>query len=431
LANIVGIPTDRCAVVAWCLYDWANSSFPTVISTFVFATYFTTAVAENETLGTAQWGYAVSLAAIVIALLSPLLGAAADKMGRRKPWLAAASLVCVLATAFLWFIEPDPSFVLPALLAMAIATVAFEVGTVFYNAMLPDLVSPQWMGRLSGWAWGIGYAGGLSCLVVALIALVQTDTPPFGLDPDKAEHVRATSVLVALWFAAFAWPLFVFTPDRGRPAETIRWGRAVHDGVAAMARLIRDLRAHPVLARYLIARMVYTDGLNTLFSFGGIYAAGTFGMSFEQIIQFGIAMNVTAGLGAAAFGWIDDWIGPKRTILLALVALLGFGGALLVIESQTLFWVFGLGLSVFFGPVQAASRTLMARLAPAEMRTEMFGLYALSGKITAFAGPAFLAWATLAFDSQRAGMATILVFFVIGGGLLIGVREPCAGRLDQ
>lgn len=427
----MGIPTDRCAVVAWCLYDWANSSFPTVISTFVFATYFTTAVAENETLGTAQWGYAVSLAAIVIALLSPLLGAAADKMGRRKPWLAAASLVCVLATAFLWFIEPDPSFVLPALLAMAIATVAFEVGTVFYNAMLPDLVSPQWMGRLSGWAWGIGYAGGLSCLVVALIALVQTDTPPFGLDPDKAEHVRATSVLVALWFAAFAWPLFVFTPDRGRPAETIRWGRAVHDGVAAMARLIRDLRAHPVLARYLIARMVYTDGLNTLFSFGGIYAAGTFGMSFEQIIQFGIAMNVTAGLGAAAFGWIDDWIGPKRTILLALVALLGFGGALLVIESQTLFWVFGLGLSVFFGPVQAASRTLMARLAPAEMRTEMFGLYALSGKITAFAGPAFLAWATLAFDSQRAGMATILVFFVIGGGLLIGVREPCAGRLDQ
>lgn len=427
----MGIPTDRRAVVAWCLYDWANSSFPTVISTFVFATYFTTAVAENETLGTAQWGYAVSLAAIVIALLSPLLGAAADKMGRRKPWLAAASLVCVLATAFLWFIEPAPSFVLPALLAMAIATVAFEVGTVFYNAMLPDLVSPQWMGRLSGWAWGIGYAGGLSCLVVALIALVQTDTPPFGLDPDKAEHVRATSVLVALWFAAFAWPLFVFTPDRGRPAETIRWGRAVHDGVAAMARLIRDLRAHPVLARYLIARMVYTDGLNTLFSFGGIYAAGTFGMSFEQIIQFGIAMNVTAGLGAAAFGWIDDWIGPKRTILLALVALLGFGGALLVIESQTLFWVFGLGLSVFFGPVQAASRTLMARLAPAEMRTEMFGLYALSGKITAFAGPAFLAWATLAFDSQRAGMATILVFFVIGGGLLIGVREPCAGRLDQ
>ncbi len=352
-------------------------------------------------------------------------------MGRRKPWLFIASLVCVLATASLWFIKPDPSFVLPALLLMGLATVAFEVGTVFYNAMLPELAAPSRMGRLSGWAWGTGYAGGLVCLVVALFGLVQTDTPPFGLDKSDAEHVRATTLLVAVWFAAFAWPLFIFTPEHRRAGAPVRWLQAAREGLAQVARLVSDLRAHPVLLRYLLARMIYTDGLNTLFSFGGIYAAGTFGMSFAQIIQFGIAMNVTAGIGAAAFGWIDDWIGPKRTILLSIVALICFGGVLLVIESQEMFWIFGLALSLFFGPVQAASRTMMGRLAPAETRTEMFGLYALSGKITAFAGPALLAWATLVFDSQRAGMATILLFFVIGAALLVGVREPRSGPSAQ
>ena len=424
-------PAGRTAVAAWCLFDWANSAFPTVISTFVFATYFTTAVAENETIGTAQWGYTMSIAAVVIAILSPFLGAVADRMGRRKPWLFGASLVCVLATASLWAILPDPSYVLPALLAVGTATIAFEVGTVFYNAMLPELAPPAQMGRLSGWAWGTGYAGGVICLAAALFGLVQVETPPFDLDKSTAEHVRATTLLVAVWFGVFAWPLLLFTPEHQKPEVPVGWARAVREGFATMARLLQDLRAHPLLLRYLVARMTYTDGLNTLFSFGGIYAAGTFGMTFAQIMEFGIAMNLMAGLGAAVFGWVDDWIGPKCTVLLALMAMTGFGGALLVVDSQMMFWIFGLALSLFFGPVQAASRTMMARLTPSDMRTEMFGLYALSGKITAFVGPAILAWVTLAFDSQRAGMATILVFFMVGGALLIGVREPRAGAPAQ
>ena len=169
--------------------------------------------------------------------------------------------------------------------------------------------------------------------------------------------------------------------------------------------------------------MIYTDGLNTLFAFGGIYAAGTFGMDFSELIIFGIGMNVTAGLGAALFAWIDDWIGPKRTILIAVTALTLFGGALLFVQSKTFFWVFGLPLGIFIGPAQAASRSMMARLAPPRLRAEMFGLYALSGKATAFLGPVALAWVTTYAGSQRAGMATILIFFIIGMALLWPISD--------
>ena len=170
--------------------------------------------------------------------------------------------------------------------------------------------------------------------------------------------------------------------------------------------------------------MLYIDGLNTLFAFGGIYAAGTFGMDFQEILVFGIILNVTAGLGAAGFAWVDDWLGSKPTIMIAVAALTLLGAATLLVETKLWFMILGAGLGIFIGPAQAASRTLMARLAPAELRTEMFGLYALSGKATAFLGPATVGWVTLWFDSQRAGMATILLFFLAGLALLAPLKEP-------
>ena len=184
------------------------------------------------------------------------------------------------------------------------------------------------------------------------------------------------------------------------------------------------MRRHRNILLYLIAHMIYTDGLNTLFAFGGIYAAGTFGMSFAEVAMFGIGLNITAGAGAAAFAWVDDWIGSKRTIAIALIGLMVFGAAILLIEGKTEFWVLALFLGLFFGPAQAASRSLMARLAPPEIRAQMFGLYAMSGKATAFIGPFFLGMVTLAFDSQRAGMGTVLIFFAVGLALLWLVEEP-------
>ncbi|MEX0696937.1 MAG: MFS transporter [Dongiaceae bacterium] len=414
----------RGAIFAWCLYDWANSAFPTVVTTFLFSAYFTQGVAADPETGTALWGQTIALTGLVIAVVSPALGAIADQGGRRKPWLAALTLLSVAATAALWYVRPAVADVPFALIVVALATFGFELATVFYNAMLPDLARPDRIGRVSGWGWGLGYAGGLACLGLSFVLLVGPDRPPFGLDKAAAEHVRATALLVAVWYAVFAVPLFLFTPDR--PRGGIPALAAVRDGLKALVATLRQLRRHANVARFLLAKMIYIDGLNTLFAFGGIYAAGTFGMSFDELLLFGVVINVSSGLGAALFAPIDDRIGAKPTIAIGLAALTLLGGVVLAVDGKAAFYAAAFGLGIFVGPVQAASRSLMARLAPPALRTEFFGLYALAGKATAFVGPALVGWVTLAFDSQRAGLATILPFFVVGLLLLLTVKEPRA-----
>lgn len=421
-----GVPpqsTNRGGLAAWCLYDWANSAFPTVITTFVFAAYFTKGVATDVVSGTAQWGWTASISALAVAIFGPLLGAVADHSGRRKRWLFGFTLIAAIASALLWTVTPHPDSILRALLLVGLATFAFELGMVFYNAMLPELAPPKKIGRWSGWGWALGYFGGLTCLALTLVAFVQTDAPWFGLDKEQAEHLRATGPLVGLWMIVFAIPLFLFTPDR---TDGLSLAASTRRGIQTLMGTFKNLRQYRNITRFLLARMIYTDGLNTLFAFGGIYAAGSFGFSFEDLILFGIGINVTAGLGAAGFAWIDDWIGPKRTILIAVAALTVLSCVILVIESVTLFWIVGLSLGIFVGPAQSASRSMMAGMAPKNMRTEMFGLYAFSGKATAFLGPALLALVTETFASQRAGMASILIFFVVGGLLLLRVKEKSA-----
>ena len=426
-------PPRRSATVAWCLYDWANSAYPTVIATFVFAAYFTRGIAPDEIVATTAWGHAMAASGLLIALLAPVLGAVADQTGRRKPWLAGFTLVCITCSGLLWFAAPDPSWMLYALVLVALSNAAFELGMAFYNAMLPDVTRPERMGRVSGWAWGLGYAGGLLCLVIALKVFVQADPPPFGLDPAQAEPVRATVVLVAAWYALFAWPLFVFVPDRPR-AATAGAVQVARKAARELWATLKALKQFGPVPRFLLAHMIYTDGLNTLFAFGGIYAAGTFGMSFSEIIVFGIAMNVSAGLGAVLFGWTDDRMGPKRTITIGLIGMSVFGASILVVRDVALFWPLALAMGLFFGPVQASSRSLMARLSPPEVRNELFGLYAVSGKVTAFLGPLVVAWATALADSQRVGMATILVFLLGGLWLLRTVpagRDPALERVAR
>lgn len=413
---------DRRGIIAWCLYDWANSAFPTVIVTFVFAAYVTNVIAETPEIGTYQWGLAMGLSGLVIALLSPVLGAIADQNGRRKPWIAILSLLCVAVGGLLWTVEPTAGALVWALLLVAAANVSFEIGTVFYNAMLPEVAPRGKMGRISGWAWGAGYAGGLACLAACLLLFVQPEVPLFGLDKDTYEHVRATGPFVGLWFLIFALPLFLFTPDR--PGSGKPTGESVRTGLKTLWETLRKLPRYGSILRFLIARMFYTDGLNTLFTFGGIYAAGSFGMSFDEILIFGILLNVTAGLGAVSFAWIDDWLGPKRTVLISVACLILLGTAILLVESKLWFYVLGCAIGIFIGPAQSASRTLMARLAPAEVRTEMFGLYALSGKVTAWMGPILVGFVTVETDSQRWGMATILALFIVGALLLLPLREP-------
>lgn len=412
--------------VAWAFYDWANSSFAAIISTFVFPAYFARQVAESETVGTAQWGYTVGLAGLLVALGGPVLGAVADQGGRRKPWLGAFTVLAVLGTASLWWVVPGMQPVWLALLLVGLATVAAEFAVVFYNAMLPSLTVPERLGRWSGWAWGLGYVGGLLCLVLALFGFVQ-DGAWLELPRADAEHVRATFVLVAVWYGLFALPLFLFTPDE--PDRHKAFGRAVRDGLGQLTESLHQIRRYAPILRFLVARMVFIDGLATIFAFGGVYAAGTFGMDAQGVLLFGIGLNVTAGIGAAAFAWIDDWLGSRRTILIALIGLIVPGSLMLVVESVTWFWVLGLTLGLFVGPVQAAGRSYLARVAPVELRNQMFGLFAFSGKATAFAGPLLVGAVTGWFESQRAGMSVIIVFLIIGFLLMLTVPEaPKAPR---
>ena len=414
-------PGSRVAIISWAMYDWANSAYAAVITTFVFAAYFSNAVVGDPVAGTEMWGYAISISGLAVAVLSPILGAIADHIGRRKPWIFLFTAIMAASTSLLWYIKPDPAYVFWALTLVALSNLAFEMGNVFYNAMLPSLAGRERIGRVSGWSWGFGYAGGLVCLGLTFVGFVNAEAPWFGLDKETAEHVRVTGPFVGVWVAVFSVPLFLYTPDR--PATGLSMLAAMRQGLATLGQTLRKIRDYTDVVNFLIANMIYRDGLVTLFAFGGIYAAGTFGMDFSDLVIFGIGMNVTAGLGATAFAWIDDWVGPKRTVVISLTCMAVLGSVIIFVDSKAAFLVFTLALGVFVGPTQAASRSMMAHLAPAAIRTEMFGFYALSGKATAFVGPAILAWVTAAADSQRAGMATIIAFFLVGLILLLRVPE--------
>ena len=432
---------SRAARVSWCLFDWANSAFPAVVVTFAFPHYFVQHVVGDSISGTAQWGYAVAVSGVLVAVLAPVCGSIADRGGRRKPWLAAFTAATVVCSAFLWFAYPDPSAALAVLALFVVANVAFELGQAFYNSILPEIASSDRYGRLSGWGWGLGYAGGLCALTALLcgfilpatpaaeflsatpLAAVLPDAPLLGLARESLEPERAMGPFVAAWFALFCLPLFLFVPD-GR-ARALGWWRTARDGIATLVSTVRGIREHRDIAWFLGARMLYVDGMNTLFAFGGVYAGQTFGMSTLDILLFGIALNVTAGLGAAGFAWLDDRLGPKTAIALALAGLIALGVPALLSESMAWFLAFAVPLGLFVGPAQSASRSLMAHLAPAECRTEMFGLLAFSGRATAYVGPFVLATVTALTASQRLGMATIFAFLGAGLALLLWkVRAP-------
>lgn len=411
----------RAGLAAWCFYDWANSAFPTVITTFIFAAYFAQAVAATPVEGTVLWSRALTVAGLVVAFMSPVLGAVADSSGSRKPWILVFTALCAMLTAALWFVQPAAEFVLPALLLYCLASISYQFAIVFYDAMLPQIAPADMLGRLSGWGWAVGYAGGLLCLV-ACLWIVSAGPDALGLDKTQAEHVRATAPFVALWFIMFSAPLFLFTIDRR--ASGMGVAAAVGSGLRRLSGVVRLLRRHPPVARFLLAHMFYNDGLVTLFAFGGIYAAAEFSMQPADILIFGIVLNVAAGAGAAVLAWVDDAIGSKRTIMLALCGLMVFGSGLVLARSTSLFWGFAIALGLFVGPAQSASRALMARLAPPGTETQMFGLYALAGKATAFSGPLILGLTVQGFGSQRAGMATVIAFLLCGFLVLLTVREP-------
>src|SRR5206468_10432183 len=319
----------RSAVIAWIFFDWAAQPYFTLITTFVFAPYFATHVAADPAGGQALWGFATAAAGLVIALLSPVLGAIADSSGRRKPWIAAFGTLLVIGSMLMWFGRPgDPSVIPPLLTAFVIATIGVEFATVFNNAMMPTLVPPDRIGRLSGTGWATGYIGGILSLVLVLGFLAANPetgrtlfglAPLFGLDPVSHEGDRITGPLTGIWFIVFVLPMFLLTPDypAKRPVR-----EALREGLLELRHTLAELPRRKSMAAFLLANMVYTDGLISLFAFGGIYAAGTFGWNTIQIGTFGIVLAIAGTFGAWIGGKLDDRFGPKRVISGTLTVLL-------------------------------------------------------------------------------------------------------------
>jgi UMF1 family MFS transporter len=415
---------SRRQVFFWCLYDWANSAYPAVILSFVFAPYFLEQVAANPVRGQAQWGFAISGSAVAIALLSPVLGAFADRSGRRRLWLGGCSLAAILATFALWWIAPGAQSLIPALLLLAIGNAAFELAYVFYNALLPAVAPPEATGRVSGLGWGAGYFGSLASLAAVYAVLVAPDPPPFGLDPGGAEHIRMAAPVTALWFLVFAAPLVLFGPHEAPSHEPAR--RIVAEGLRDLWRTLKSLPRMPSIAWFLVAHMLFIDGVNTLFVFGPLVAKGAFGFSESEMLFFGVTLAASAGIGAIGFGRVEDRIGAKPVIAGSIAALAVMTVSIAFIDSKLVFWIAAGFLSIFFGPIQASSRSLMARLSPAEMRAKLFGLYALAGRATGPLGAALVGWATLATGSQKAGIAVVAVSLLAGLVLLLPVRDPAS-----
>ena len=403
---------------SWAMYDWANSAFTTLVVTFIYSTYYGKVFWPDEKIGTNWWARGVAISSIVVALLSPILGAMADRGGTRKLFMGMALAVCVGATSVLAFISPamaNAAFI--ALAVFVLADIAYETGNVFYNAFLTNITSPARIGRVSGYGWALGYVGGLLCMGIALVAFV-TEVPWFGMTKEAGWNIRATNLLVAGWFVLFALPLFLFVPEQRTHAPRI----SVKASFAQLGETARELRRYGELVKFLVARLFFNDGLITVFSFGGIYAQNVFGMDQSQVIVLGIFLNVTSGIGAFLFGFVDDRLGGKMTVQITIVGLAISTGLAVWAPTVFWFWVAGGLVGIFVGPNQSASRSLMGRFVPAKHESEFFGFFSFSGKATAFAGPLLLGALTELY-SHRVGMASVILFFVVGGLLLMSVDE--------
>ncbi|MCO5734569.1 MFS transporter [Rhizobium sp. SSA_523] len=439
------------------LFDWAAQPFFTVVTTFVFGPYFVARLTEDPISAQAMWSNMATVSSIAIAILSPVLGAIADQSGPRKPWIAAFAAVKIFALSMLWFAAPGSPVLLPVAF-MILASIAAEFSIVFNDSMMPRLVPAAEVGKVSNTAWGLGYLGGMLVLIF-VVGFLAADPesgrtllglpPLFGLDPAQGEDARITGPLAALWYLIFILPMFLFTPDavRGEPLN-----HAVRSGLSQLRATLADLlHRRRVILRFLIARMLYQDGVNGLLILGGAFAAGMFGWATLEIGLFGILLNVVAIFSCLVAGRLDRRLGSKAVVMISLGLLLlatagiistgpGFvffgylplspedSGGLFGTAAEKAYLTFGLMIGMAFGPVQASSRSYLARSIHPDEAGRYFGIYALSGRATSFMATLAFSLVTYASGSARLGMATLILFLLAGFLLLATTPYPARER---
>jgi len=361
--------------------------------------------------GSVAWALMTALSALIVALGAPVLGQLADRHDHIRPALVISTAGTAVFVCSLWFVQPGDA--VPALLLSALVIIFSELGFVYYNSLLPVLVPASLRGRVSAYGWGLGYAGALLALVLVLFILILPQPPYFSLLQQTGAPVRLAMIFAGLWFLLFSLPL-IFT--RTEPAT-----RNIADRppfFAALKQGWQSALAIPGMLRFLLSRMAYSDGLITLFAFGGIYAAKIFSFTQQEILIFAIALNVSAGIGAVLSGPLTDRLGPLAVIRASLLCLFCLGMICVLTTQVLVFWAASMTLGLFIGPCQAAGRVWVASHAAPGQQAGLFGILALSGKLTAFVGPLGFAALVALFGTERAGMAVVLGLFLLGFFLL-------------
>lgn len=429
---VVGVATTRKQVFAWGIWDWGSAAFNAVILTFVFSVYLTDAVGDDlpgSISATSWFGWSIGLAGVVIAVLAPITGQRFDARGSRKRSLALLTGLTVACMAGLFFVEDDYHYLWLGLVLLATASILFELASVPYNAMLRQVSTPANIGRVSGFGWSMGYFGGIVLLLVCYLGFITGDGDSrglFGITTDGGLNIRVVALVAAVWFAVSAIPVLLSVPELPKTAADPGAAKAgIRESYKVLFRDLRELwTADRRSVYFLIASALFRDGLAGVFTFGAVLAVSVYGIGTADVLLFGVAANVAAGLGAITAGRFDDRVGPKAVIVFSLAAMIVAGIALLFVSGPLLFWVFGLVLCLFVGPAQSSSRTYLARLAPPGREGQFFGLYATTGRAVSFLAPTLFGLFVWIFDADRAGIGGLLVVLAIGLGALLAVKSP-------
>lgn len=444
---------------SWTFGQGARDPYYILVIIYIFYPYFSNTVVGDPVKGQALIGYITAAAGLVLALTAPFLGAIADKDGRRKPWIFGTVVVMSVGAFSLWFIEPEGrglSLGL-SLLILFMIKICFTVSEVFHNAMLPSIAPINRIGVISGLAFSLGNVGGLLLMLFVLLAFAMPGTQPwaflpdaplFGIDQANHEHDRIVGPIAGVWMLLFMIPVLVFTPD-GKASPLPMWQLA-KEGVRDVVQTIKHVRHYGNIARYLLARMFFIDGMVGVLTFGGVYASGTFGWDTTTLLIFGLCTSASAMFGAYIGGRLDDRVGSIRALQIAICTSSVVLLTLVSVQPDTILYVVEVGsepvwnspyfatlpelfyfgtnqvFAMFFVTGLSASRTLMARISPPEMATQFFGLFALSATATAFLAPLLVATATGLFESQRIGFGSLALLMIVGAILLLKVKEEQA-----
>ena len=428
---------------SWTMFDFANQPFYTLIMTFVFSVYFTDVFIVGAD-GAQKLTLTQTISGLAIAVLSPVLGSITDIKGNRKLLMGITSALFVLGMALLWYSPPGaPDGIWLVMFGLILASSMVGFSEVFNNSVLSTIETPENSGWLSGMGYGVGYIAGLIALILFLIIFVwpggETESL-YGLNTSEYEHIRIVGPLSAIWYAVFIIPLFLFTPDLKKNNVTVI--NSIKIGLTNFIKTFKEARKYKNIFIFLITRMFYQDALNALFVVGGVYASLVVGMSLTQVLILGVILNVLSGPSSIYGGYLNDLIGSKNVILLSLWGLFLSGVLGISIDKDTIFFLFTvneysssveeftfgifnsvsqvtyicvvIGISIFYGPAQTASRALMIKLAPQEKMTEFFGLYAFAGKSTAWLVPGIMSLILAFTDSLQYAMISILFFNLIG-----------------